>query len=66
MEKEEKRVDAINSNHVTFRLKKYLSYPARARRARALGLLLADGAPTVGRRKTFFDIFFGVVPMGQL
>ena len=30
--------------------------PARARRAcalRALGLLLADGAPTVGRGKTF-------------
>ena len=38
-----------------------ISYPARARSARApracalraLGLLLADGAPTVGRGKTF-------------
>ena len=34
----------------------YYYYQARARRAcalRALGLLLADGAPTVGRGKTF-------------
>ena len=30
---------------------KVINYPARA--LRALGLLLADGAPTVGRGKTF-------------
>ena len=36
----------------------FFHYPARARapRACALGLLLADGAPTVGRWKTFWRV----------
>ena len=43
------------------RLKGYpLIYPARARALRALGLLLADGALTVGWGKTFWGI--GRVP----
>ena len=49
-------VKGFNSPEVNFRIIHHSKfdcscYPARA--LRALGLLLADGAPTVGRGKTF-------------
>ena len=54
---------------IVFHLDMKLHYPARARSARArracalraLGLLLADGAPTVGLGKTFWRV--GRVPL---